>query len=141
MGHLDLAATFCRVAGVEAPDWNQGCALPETTGSDRRQVLTEWDCEHRGTSTRMRSMHAVHSGRSGRRVLVVGEALGYRGGLLTGIPISCERLLREQRHPFWRRLAPQLTIEGDTPEATATIVWDYLANRRRIDRWLFRAAA
>ncbi len=68
----------------------------------------------------------------GRRVLVVGEALGYRGGLLTGIPISCERVLRERRHPFWRRLAPQLTIEGDTAEATASIVWDYLANRRRI---------
>jgi hypothetical protein len=68
----------------------------------------------------------------GRRALIVGEALGYRGGLLTGIPISSERLLREQRHPFWRRLGPHLVIEGDTAEATASIVWDYLARRRRI---------
>ncbi len=68
----------------------------------------------------------------GRRILVIGEALGYRGGLLTGIPISCERLLREQHHPFWRRLAQQLVIEGSTTEATASIVWAYLAERRRI---------
>ena len=68
----------------------------------------------------------------GRRILVVGEALGYRGGLLTGIPLSSERLVREQAHPFWRRLAPDLTIDGRMAEATASIVWHYLAERRRI---------
>jgi arylsulfatase A-like enzyme len=56
VGHVDLAATFCEVAGVEVPSWSQGEALPTRSGSDRAQVLTEWDCDHRGTTTRMRSI-------------------------------------------------------------------------------------
>ena len=26
VGHVDLAPTFCAIAGVPAPDWMQGCA-------------------------------------------------------------------------------------------------------------------
>jgi arylsulfatase A-like enzyme len=58
VGHIDLAATFCEIAGVELPSWNQGRALPTHPGSEsgHEQVLTEWDCDHRGTTTRMRSI-------------------------------------------------------------------------------------
>jgi arylsulfatase A-like enzyme len=57
VGHIDLASTFCAVAGVEVPDWNQGRPLPTAAGSDRESVLTEWDCVHRGVSTRIRSIY------------------------------------------------------------------------------------
>jgi uracil-DNA glycosylase len=70
--------------------------------------------------------------RPGRRILVVAEALGYRGGGLTGIPISSENLLRLAPHPFLRALRESLQIDGNTSEATATMVWDTLAGRRRI---------
>ena len=56
VGHVDLAATFLEIAGLSVPDWVESGALPSAPGSDRRQVLTEWDCEHRGTTTRMRSI-------------------------------------------------------------------------------------
>ena len=56
VGHIDLAASFCQVAGVDPPSWNQGRTLPTGPGSDRTQVLTEWDCDHRGTTTHMRSI-------------------------------------------------------------------------------------
>jgi uracil-DNA glycosylase len=69
---------------------------------------------------------------SGRRILMVGEALGYRGGRLTGIPFSSERLLRQAPHPFLRALHDRVAISGNTSEATATLVWAALARRRRI---------
>lgn len=72
------------------------------------------------------------SNQKGRRILLVGEALGYRGGRLTGIPFSSERLLREASHPFLRRLAPQLGLTDETAEATASIVWEGLQCRRNI---------
>lgn len=50
VGHLNLASTFCDIAGVSAPDWVEGAALPisdaeaEKNGFER--VLTEWSSEH-----------------------------------------------------------------------------------------------
>ncbi len=70
--------------------------------------------------------------RRGRRILVIGEALGYRGGLGTGIPISSCGLFKQAPHPFLRRLARDLAYRGRTREATASIVWEYLANRRTL---------
>jgi len=69
---------------------------------------------------------------TGRRILIVGEALGYRGGLHTGIPFSSARLVHESTHPFWRRLRNQLEVDSNLSEATASIVWGYLARRRRL---------
>jgi hypothetical protein len=54
--YIDLAASFCEIAGVDVPSWNQGAGMPTSPGSDREQVLTEWDCDHRGTTTHMRSI-------------------------------------------------------------------------------------
>ena len=79
----------------------------------------------------VRYLEKVYSQR-GRPILLVGEALGYRGGLLTGIPFSSERLLRTAPHAFLRSLRDQLDIAGDTSEATATMVWGALAGRRKV---------
>jgi len=46
VGHVDLAATFCSVAGVPAPGWSEGSPLPTAPGEGgRERVLTEWDSQ------------------------------------------------------------------------------------------------
>lgn len=50
VGHVDLASTFCEIAGVETPGYCEGIKLPiseaEATDQARQIVLTEWDSEH-----------------------------------------------------------------------------------------------
>ena len=58
--------------------------------------------------------------------LLVGEALGYRGGALTGLPFTSPRILRTHPHPFLENLRPALIVSGNTAEPTATIVWSHL---------------
>lgn len=100
-------------------------ARPETENTSNPYCRS--DCR-RNLETYLRAMVS----RPGRRILVVAEALGYRGGRLTGIPISSENLLRQAPHPFLRALRESLQIDGNTSEATATMVWSSLAGRRRI---------
>jgi arylsulfatase A-like enzyme len=57
VGHIDLAPTFCRIAGLDAPAWTQGAPLPTAPGSGRERVLTEWDCDLAGVTTHMRSIY------------------------------------------------------------------------------------
>ncbi|HKI74138.1 MAG TPA: sulfatase-like hydrolase/transferase [Pseudomonadales bacterium] len=61
VGHLDLAATFCEIAGIETPTWVEGKPLPvsnqqaEQTG--RENVLTEWDSEHGPIDIHIKSIY------------------------------------------------------------------------------------
>jgi hypothetical protein len=68
----------------------------------------------------------------GRRMLLVGEAPGYRGALQTGIPFSSPRLLKQSSHAFWQGLRPALDLQGDGHENTATLAWQVLAGRRAL---------
>ena len=61
--------------------------------------------------------------------LLVGEAPGYAGCALTGIPFTSEALIRNSGHPFLRELRPHIRIAGTQSEQTATIVWNYLSER------------
>ncbi len=45
VGLLDLAPTFCAIAGLAVPEWMQGKPLPTAPGSGRERVLTEWDSQ------------------------------------------------------------------------------------------------
>jgi arylsulfatase A-like enzyme len=45
VGQLDLAPTFCGIAGIEAPGAMQGIPLPTGPGSGRERVLSEWDSQ------------------------------------------------------------------------------------------------
>jgi arylsulfatase A-like enzyme len=61
VGHVDLAPTFCQIAGLEAPDWMQGRALPrdqsEANTQDRQRVLTEWDSDFEGDTLHLRTIY------------------------------------------------------------------------------------
>ena len=57
VGHLDLAPTFCAIAGVPIPDWMQGSALPTTTGSSRERAITEWDSQFAQLGMHLRSIY------------------------------------------------------------------------------------
>jgi arylsulfatase A-like enzyme len=57
VGQLDFAPTFCDIAGVPAPDWMQGDALPTASGSGRERVLCEWDSQFPGYGMHMRSIY------------------------------------------------------------------------------------
>ena len=64
VGLVDLAPTLCAIAGIEAPAWMQGAALPvddadaEARGFER--VLTEWDSELFGTDVHLRTIMRDH---------------------------------------------------------------------------------
>ena len=57
VGQLDLAPTFCAIAGVEPPDWMQGAPLPTAPGSGRERVLCEWDSQFPGYGMHLRSIY------------------------------------------------------------------------------------
>jgi arylsulfatase A-like enzyme len=57
VGHVDLAPTFCAIAGVEPSPSMQGSPLPTAAGSDRQRALCEWDSQFPGYGMHMRSIY------------------------------------------------------------------------------------
>lgn len=59
VGHLDLAPTFCSIAGIEAPPWMEGRCLPthldETPGRER--VLTTFDSQFAAVGMHLRTIY------------------------------------------------------------------------------------
>ncbi|WP_286238364.1 uracil-DNA glycosylase family protein [Neptuniibacter halophilus] len=68
---------------------------------------------------------------SGPRVMLVGEAPGFKGCRLTGIPFSSGRLFSDIQHPFLKALASQIELDPSdlSHENTASIVWNYLSGK------------
>ena len=56
VGQVDLAPTFCEIAGVPIPEWMQGSPLPMADGS-RERVITEWDSQFDDIDMHMRSIY------------------------------------------------------------------------------------
>ena len=60
VGLVDLAPTFCQIAGLAASEWMEGTALPvDDTDADARgfeRVLTEWDSELFGVGVHLRTI-------------------------------------------------------------------------------------
>ena len=61
VGLVDLAPTFCAIAGIDATEWMQGNRLPvDDADADQRgfdQVFTEWDSELFGVGVHLRSVY------------------------------------------------------------------------------------
>jgi arylsulfatase A-like enzyme len=58
VGQLDLAPTFCAIAGVDVPEWMQGAPLPTGDGTPGREhVLCEWDSQFPGYGMHLRSVY------------------------------------------------------------------------------------
>jgi arylsulfatase A-like enzyme len=57
VGQLDLAPTFCRIAGAPVPEWIQGAPLPTAPGSGRERVLTEWDSQFAQVGMHLRTIY------------------------------------------------------------------------------------
>jgi arylsulfatase A-like enzyme len=60
VGLIDLAPTFCAIAGLPVPSWMEGKSLPlDDTDADARgfeRVLTEWDSELWGVGVHLRTI-------------------------------------------------------------------------------------
>ncbi len=66
---------------------------------------------------------------SGRRVLLVGEAPGYRGCGITGIPFTSGAVIEKLDHPIFESLRERLWLSKIESENTASIVWNYLLDK------------
>lgn len=65
----------------------------------------------------------------GKRILLIGEAPGYKGCKITGIPFSSGKVFERIDHPILRQLKGNLMLSKIEAENTATIVWNYLATK------------
>jgi arylsulfatase A-like enzyme len=60
VGLVDLAPTFCAIAGLPVPEWMQGAVLPvsddDAAARGFERVLTEWDSELFGVDVHLRTI-------------------------------------------------------------------------------------
>ncbi|HYM32452.1 MAG TPA: sulfatase-like hydrolase/transferase [Candidatus Cybelea sp.] len=61
VGHVDLAPTFCAIAGLPVPAWMQGKPLPtsarDATAQRRERVFTEWDSDINDVHLHLRTLY------------------------------------------------------------------------------------
>jgi arylsulfatase A-like enzyme len=57
VGQVDLAPTFCRIAGVPVPEWMQGRPLPLAEDASREHIFTEWDSNVFDIDVHVRSLY------------------------------------------------------------------------------------
>ncbi|MEZ5170723.1 MAG: sulfatase-like hydrolase/transferase [Acidimicrobiia bacterium] len=85
VGHLDLAPTFCDIAGVETPEFMQGSPLPTAPGSGRERVLCEWDSQFGGYGMHLRSIYRDGWLATAYEPSTVGQPTGIEEWLAEGV--------------------------------------------------------
>ncbi|MGH7622185.1 MAG: sulfatase family protein, partial [Gemmatimonadaceae bacterium] len=56
VGQVDLAPTFCEIAGVPVAEWMQGTPLPKTGVGGHDRMITEWDSQFPGMGMHLRTI-------------------------------------------------------------------------------------
>ena len=96
------------------------------------QIDEENDIGRIAPIIRRRQLRAYVQERLGRaKLVVIGEALGYRGGHFSGIPMTSERMLLRKPQNIVAGIKPRRTSKPSVcpdgfSEPTATIVWGAL---------------
>jgi uracil-DNA glycosylase len=96
------------------------------------QIDEKHDIGSRSAAIRRRHLATYFGERLGKaRLAIVGEALGYRGGHFSGIPMTSERMLLHNQQQVMTGLEPCRTSKQSIcadgfSEPTATIVWGAL---------------
>jgi hypothetical protein len=65
----------------------------------------------------------------GKHILLAGEAPGYKGCKITGIPFTSGDVFQNVAHPLLMQLKDKLSLIKIEAENTATIVWNYLTTK------------
>ena len=96
------------------------------------QVDVENDIGSHAPASRRKHLEVYFRERLGKaRLAIVGEALGYRGGHFSGIPMTSERMLLGKQQDILSGIKPRRTSKASVcpngfSEPTATIVWGAL---------------
>ena len=100
------------------------------------QIDEENDIGPRSPAIRRKHLAVYFRERLGKAQLaIVGEALGYRGGHFSGIPMTSERMLLRRQQQILASIKPRRTSKPSVcpngfSEPTATIVWGALLKLR-----------
>jgi len=96
------------------------------------QIDEQNDIGSHSTAIRRKHLAVYFRERLGKaRLAIVGEALGYRGGHFSGIPMTSERMLLSKERHIVASIKPRRTSKPSVcpdgfSEPTATIVWGAL---------------
>ncbi|TXL71137.1 sulfatase [Vineibacter terrae] len=105
VGQIDLAPTFCAIAGLEAPQWMQSRALPtspaQADAQRRERIITEWDSEFKGITMHLRTIY-----RDGLVCTVYEQSTLYPGDGSVGELYDCRHDPLQRRNlwtdPAWQ---------------------------------------
>jgi hypothetical protein len=62
-------------------------------------------------------------------IFLVGEAPGYQGCRLTGIPFTSGEVIVNSKHKFFEKIRDKIILDRVIYEPTAQVLWDFLNNR------------
>ena len=68
---------------------------------------------------------------SGDNILLIGEAPGYKGCRLTGIPFSSGALINAKQHRIFSDIADDIVLKKVELENSASAVWESLSDVKR----------
>jgi len=63
------------------------------------------------------------------QILLIGEAPGYKGCRLTGIPFSSCELIGSSQHKLFKHLREKIVLQEHASENTAAMVWEQLQDK------------